>query len=231
MVETAKLSGARQSILIVDDDENVRKFLSIQLTDRAWEVLTADNSARALEIFRQQPTAVTLIGLSSTDPDRLTLASTLRQHVPGLIVLLMAGHDSLDTAWGEAQEAAHDVLIKPVRMDQLIADITRVHGELALIRENQELRQTVTQLQATIAQGTTIQEAPDATSGEPEMRAEAIPIPGALASDPVLAQKRSGAIAGYKEQMASNPRGGPAEPTTVSDQSPLPDEEDSSQNG
>lgn len=231
MADTVATSGAQQSILIVDDDENVRETLRLQLIDRAWEVQTADNSARALELFRQQPTAVALIGMSSTDRDRITLASTLRQHVPGLIVLLMAGYASLDTAWDEAQQAAHVVLIKPVRMDQLTASIGRAHRELELIQENQELRQTVVQLQATIAQGTAAQEASDATPGEPEAGAKPTPSPGMNASGPGLAQRSSGAIAGYERQMAPNPQDRLAKPAAASDQPPIPTEEESPPNG
>ena len=123
------------SVLIVDDDETIVKTLRLQLEDKGWEVVTAGNAGDALTLYRARPTHVVMMGMGGADEERLSLARTLRQHMPGTIVLLTTGYPELEAALAELPGGAHDVLVRPVRMIQFEASVRRAHRELALTRE------------------------------------------------------------------------------------------------
>ncbi|UCH62546.1 MAG: response regulator [Fidelibacterota bacterium] len=199
-----------QSILIVDDDEVVLKTLSLQLQDRGWEVLTAGTSAKALELFRDHPVTAVLVALGMSDMDGVELAGVLRQQAPNLIVVLMTGYPTLNTAIEGLKNPAYEYLVKPFRIEQLTMGIERARRELILIRENQELRQAVMELQTRLEQlirSPVVAEEEGEEAGLEEVSPPSAPHAGYPAQVP---GGDSGAIASYERQITPEP----SEPTS-----------------
>ncbi len=200
MTDKYQQSGNPQSILIVDDDEVVVKTLRIQLEDQRWEVHTAQTSEEAQSICRDCPTAVALVAVDVSGMDCIELVRALRQQAPEIIVILMTGYPTLSMAVKELKNPACEYLVKPFRIEQLLMGIERARRELALIRENRELKLKIVELQAAIQQSTKTAETVDKekeVSEQEELAAQTTPyiqykgkIPGG----------DSGAIASYERQ-------------------------------
>ncbi len=205
--------GALQSILIVDDDEVVLKTLKLQLQDRGWEVLTAGTSAEALELFRERPVAAALVALGMSGMDGMELAGMLRQQAPELIVILMTGYPTLNVAVEGLKNPAYEYLVKPFRIRQLAMGIERAQRELALIRENRELRQAVAELRARLEQLVRSPEAGEEGWEEAGLEEGAPPSPPAGYPGQVPGGD-SGAIASYERQI------GPAPSESASEEEP-----------
>ncbi|MBA7473794.1 hypothetical protein ES707_09139 [subsurface metagenome] len=197
--------GPPQSILIVDDDKVVLKTLRLQLQDRGWEVLTAETSAEALELFRDHPVAAALVALGMSGTDGAELARVLRQQAPALIVILMTGYPTLNVAVEGLKNPAYEYLVKPFRIEQLSMGIERARRELALIRENRELRQAVVELRAGLEQLVRSPEAEEEgweEAGMEENAPPSTPYAGYLGKVP---GGDSGAIASYERQISPVP--------------------------
>ncbi|UCD36932.1 MAG: response regulator [Fidelibacterota bacterium] len=198
-------SDTLQSILIVDHDEVVLNTLTLQLQDRGWEVFSAKSSHDAIQIFPEVRAAVALVALGMSDMDGMELAAELRRQAPDLIVILMTGYPTLNQAIEGLDQAAYDYLVKPFRVEQLLMGIKRAQRELALIKENQILKQTVADMQAELAQVTQPSEPGEAEGDQaepgeiPARSSEYAGYPGKLPGDD------TGAIASYERHMGSAP--------------------------
>jgi len=189
----------------VDVDEVVLKTLKLQLQGQGWDVLTAQTSAEALESFRDHPTAVALVAIGISSVDGVELARVLRQEAPDLIVILMTGYPTLNIAVEGLKNPAYEYLVKPFRIEQLSMGIERARRELGLIKENRELKQTVTELRTDLER---LAQAPEPVEeGQEEAEAEEISpratpygrYPGKLPGSD------SGAIASYERQIGPTP--------------------------
>ncbi len=198
-------SGPPQSILIVDDDKVVLKTLKLQLQDRGWEVLTAETSAEALELFRDHPVAAALVALGMSGTDGAELARVLRQQAPALIVILMTGYPTLNVAVEGLKNPAYEYLVKPFRIEQLSMGIERARRELALIRENRELRQAVVELRAGLEQLVRSPEAEEEGWEEAGMEEVAPPSTPYAGYPGKVPGGDSGAIASYERQISPVP--------------------------
>jgi EAL domain-containing protein (putative c-di-GMP-specific phosphodiesterase class I) len=114
-------SGA--TILVVDDDPDVRSALSVMLGTAGHEVLCADDGAAALEVARQRLLDVALVDRHMPGADGIQVLRQLRDMQPMCTRVLLSGSLDLETALGAINlGAATHVLEKPARA-QAIAEI------------------------------------------------------------------------------------------------------------
>ena len=193
----------RKSILIVDGEEVVRRTLSLQLQDRGWQVQTVSNANEARTVFAAQPFEVVLIDITLPEASGATLVEDLRNQVSDVIIVLMTGYPTLQSALELLPQEASAYLIKPVRVEQLDLAVERARRELALIREIHELRHTVQSLQAELADisaRTTLTEGKEEVE-VPEEPEEAIGPAPYRAYAGGVAGRGEAAIASYEKQM------------------------------
>ncbi len=111
--------SATGPVLVVDDDEGIREFVAIALSDEGYEVATATDGAAALELVEQRPPAVILLDMRMPVMDGWAFTREYRRrpgpHAP--IVVVTAARDAGDRA---AQIGAEGVLPKPFRLAELL---------------------------------------------------------------------------------------------------------------
>ncbi|HSW31714.1 MAG TPA: sigma-54 dependent transcriptional regulator [Longimicrobiales bacterium] len=121
-----------ERILIVDDDTDALEVYRTRLTHAGFEVQTAESAEQALaRVDAFQPglvvTDVRMKGMSG-----LELLERLRGALPGLDVVVMTGHEDMETAVTAMQAGAFDFLVKPVDPKGLQALAERCFREQAL---------------------------------------------------------------------------------------------------
>jgi CheY-like chemotaxis protein len=125
------------TILIVDDDPDYLYQQELQLKNAGYTVLTADGQATAREILASTKPDLAIFDLMMDNPDGgFVLAYELKQKdptVPIILVSAVVGRTGLDFDTASDEERAWvkaDVILsKPVRMEQLQREITRLLGE------------------------------------------------------------------------------------------------------
>ncbi len=206
MTDATNKFETASSVVIADEDEAVLTALTLQLVDKGWEVASADSTTQAWETCSDHSAGIVLVGVGADVEDWLALARKLRERAPELIIILMTGYAALDAAQDELYKAANDILVKPVRVDQLTTSIRRIQWEQALIRENQELRQAIAKMESTQGSGAAAQ---DRLTVIPEKGVA----PAAMGSS-LAGQQAPGsdAIASYEQRAVATPTD--AEPET-----------------
>jgi DNA-binding NtrC family response regulator len=104
----------KASILIIDDEENLRRTLALILEHQGYSVTTAANVLEARECLHGDTFSLVFLDLKMPDANGLTLLPELREQFPHMPVLVLTAHDKLDAAMQAVQGGARDYLLKPV---------------------------------------------------------------------------------------------------------------------
>lgn len=107
-------------ILLVEDDELLRRALSYWLTFAGYRVTQAANGEAAIDLLEHTAFAVVLTDIVMGDVDGIEVLHTARRMAQRPAVILLTGHGSLETAVAAVRAGAHDYLIKPYDEDALL---------------------------------------------------------------------------------------------------------------
>src|SRR5262249_49925073 len=131
---------APAAVLIVDDEELIRDNLAEYLTGEGFAVVACCSGEEALERAARQPFAVALCDVHLPGIDGLELLDRLQQLSPQTSVLLITASARVESAVEAFQHGAHDYLMKPILLDEVLGKVRRLLAQRALALENQWLR-------------------------------------------------------------------------------------------
>ena len=131
-----------RDILIVDDEADIRLLITGILSDEGYETREAGNSDDALEALRaRRPNLVILdIWLDNSKLDGLQLLEVIKSEHPGVPVVMISGHGTIETAVKAITRGAYDFIEKPFKSDRLLLIIERAIEAAQLRSENEELK-------------------------------------------------------------------------------------------
>lgn len=135
------LNGEPRSVLLVDDEDGIRRVLAITLADKGYEVRQAKNAEEALAGMRQRPAPVVLTDIKMPGMDGLGLLKAIKNMAPDTEVVLVTGHGDLDLAIQGIKLDATDFITKPISDDALDIALARAwerRGMRRAIREHTE---------------------------------------------------------------------------------------------
>jgi two-component system nitrogen regulation response regulator NtrX len=135
----------KHSILVVDDEQNIRTSLKDLLEDEGFAVQTVASGEACLALFQSDGgDAIDAVLLDIWLPgiDGIEVLKALKQTQPGLPVIMLSGHANIDTAVTATKFGAYHFVEKPFSADPLLLTLSHALKETRLERENKELRQT-----------------------------------------------------------------------------------------
>jgi signal transduction histidine kinase len=132
-----------ETILLVDDEEGIRKVLAISLQDAGYEVLTAANGEEALNVFRTQQPALVLTDIKMPGMDGIELLQKIKQENADTEVIMLTGHGDLDLAIKSLQCEAADFVTKPISDEALEIALKRAHDRMWMRRRLREYTESL----------------------------------------------------------------------------------------
>jgi len=120
-----KPGESRPRVLIVDDEAGICLLLKELLNDAGYQCQTASSGEQALEILRQQEFAALISDLRMPGMSGLALLEAARAQHPKMILLLATGVGDVQTGIEAAKHCAHAYLVKPFRLDVVVATLRR----------------------------------------------------------------------------------------------------------
>ncbi len=109
----------RKQVLIVDDEPNLRKILSAQLTRDGYDALTAEDGEQGLQMLREHHIDLVITDLKMPKVDGMTLLKRALEIEPELPVVLITAHGTIDTAVEALKRGAFDFVTKPFDKDEV----------------------------------------------------------------------------------------------------------------
>jgi two-component system nitrogen regulation response regulator NtrX len=132
-------------VLIVDDEESIRRSLAGILSDEGYEARTASDGDRALAQLRSAagdgalPDLV-LLDIAMPGRDGLEVLEEVAHSWPALPVVMMSGHGTIETAVKATKLGAYDFIEKPLTVEKLLLTIGHALERARLEGENRRLR-------------------------------------------------------------------------------------------
>ena len=111
-------------ILVIDDDEAVRKTSVVLLSARGLTAVAASSVGEGLRLFAERRPAAVLLDLKLPDGTGIDVLRELQRQAPGTPVVVISGHGSVAEAVEAMKVGATDFLEKPVSRDRLFRSWT-----------------------------------------------------------------------------------------------------------
>ena len=124
----------QQTILVVEDDRTLLETLEYNLAGEGYEVLTADDGLKALDVARDAQPDLIVLDLMLPKLDGFEVCRILRQEMNVPIIMLTARTGEVDRVVG-LEVGADDYLSKPFSMRELLARVKALLRRVRLIRE------------------------------------------------------------------------------------------------
>ncbi len=138
----------RPKVLVVDDEDEVRRVAGDLLAAEGIAVTTACDGVEALAQAAADPPDVVVLDVQMPRLDGLGTLQRLRADLPDVAVIMVTGHADVATAVAAMRLGAYDFLLKPLMLDDFIPTVQRAMERNALRGEVEDLRQHVTALEA-----------------------------------------------------------------------------------
>ncbi len=134
---------SRPTILLVDDEEDIRLVLGIALADMGYEVLSAENGKEGLRLFRENHPPIVITDIKMPDIDGVELLRKIKEEDPDTEVVMITGHGDMDVAIQSFQHAATDFITKPIHVEALESSLKRVHDRIAARKKLREYTESL----------------------------------------------------------------------------------------
>ena len=131
------------SILVVDDDREMRQLLQDTLEEDHYRVVAASDGQEALKRMESEKFPVVVTDLRMKGMDGLGLLEQVVQKHPDSNLIIMTGFGTVESAVDAMKHGAFHYLTKPVKTDELLVTVQKALREARLRQEVQELRQVV----------------------------------------------------------------------------------------
>jgi two-component system nitrogen regulation response regulator NtrX len=127
-------------ILVVDDEEGIRRVLHQLFEYEDHEVRSAGGGAEAIAIHQEFHPDVTFLDVKMARMDGLEALTKIRENDPAAVVIMISGHGTIDTAVEATRRGAFDFLEKPLDTDRLLVVLRNALQQQGLVQENLRLR-------------------------------------------------------------------------------------------
>ena len=131
--------SSEKRILIVDDDSNTRKSLSVILKKQGYTVVTARSGAEAIEAASDGLCNVALLDIRLPDMEGLELIPVLKRLNPDTSAIMISGYASLENALQALNSGASGYLTKPYAVADVVTKVREVLERQELVVENRRL--------------------------------------------------------------------------------------------
>lgn len=128
-MDTKARPGEGATVLVVDDNPDVREILSRNLERAGYRVITASGGQECLDVVRCRPVDVILLDVMMPNMDGLTVCRELKtiEHGATIPVILVTAKDDVDTRAAGMRLGVSEYITKPVNMNELH---TRLQSQL-----------------------------------------------------------------------------------------------------
>ncbi len=132
-----------ETILVVDDEFEICRSLKGILEDEGYQVLTAGSGEEAIKIVSEEMPQLVLLDIWLPGIDGLETLKAIHAAHPNMLIIMMSGHGTIETAVRATKLGAFDFIEKPLSLDKVIILVNNALNLVRLEEENILLKQKV----------------------------------------------------------------------------------------
>jgi len=119
-------------ILLIDDEAGIRNLLSISLRSEGYDVITAENGKRGIELFEQEAPSIVLTDIKMPGTDGIGVLRRIKEIHPETEVIVITGDGDMKLAVKSLQLDASDFITKPISKEALSVALKRAEEKLKI---------------------------------------------------------------------------------------------------
>ncbi len=140
------MTRKRERILIVDDEETIRRFLYQKLTNEGYQCREAKNADQALDELKRNSISMVLLDIKMPGKSGSELLPEIRVGYPDTAVVMATAITDTSTAIQCMKEGAYDYITKPFNLDEVVLSVDRTLEKRRLELENRDYQQHLEQM-------------------------------------------------------------------------------------
>jgi two-component system nitrogen regulation response regulator NtrX len=129
-----------ETICLIDDEPAILNTLSSILEDEGYQVFVAKSGIEAIKLVRSEAPDLVILDIWMPEMDGLETLKRLRAQFPSILVVMMSGHGSIETAVKATKLGAYDYLEKPLDLEKVTILVRNALHQRKLEEENLNLR-------------------------------------------------------------------------------------------
>ena len=133
------MEGTNPTVLVVDDEANIRRALRMVLDPEGYVVVEAESAEKALEVLAAEPVDLAIFDIKLPGMDGLTLLSRARELWRDLPVIVISGHADTSDVVDAVKRGAADFFPKPVDRDRVLVSVRNALSRRTLEEKVQSL--------------------------------------------------------------------------------------------
>ena len=133
------------SILVVDDEAEIREGLELLLKTEGYKVSMAETGQSGLARLGEEPFDLLLLDVSLPDRNGIEMLKEIRRQDPHLPILLITAYGSIEMARAAFKSGAMDYITKPWSNDELLSQVAQAVESHRLREENLQLKRALKQ--------------------------------------------------------------------------------------
>ncbi|MBW2366442.1 MAG: sigma-54-dependent Fis family transcriptional regulator [Deltaproteobacteria bacterium] len=141
--EAVETDSETKSLLVVDDETNMRHMLESLLKNHGYRIESAEDGEKALGLVRSRTYDFILCDLKMPHMDGLAFLSAAREYLQNTTVIMMSAFGTLDTALSAIQQGAYDFITKPFKPDEVLLTLKKAQERENLKKENIRLKERI----------------------------------------------------------------------------------------
>ena len=136
------------TVLVVDDNEDLLETFAMILKRRGFSVQTADNGVSAVDRFKEQSFDVILMDIVMPEMNGVEAFKKIKEIQPGASIILMTAYSEEELIQTAKDEGAHQIIHKPIRIDQLIELINEAAASqpILVVDDDADICETLTKV-------------------------------------------------------------------------------------
>jgi two-component system, NtrC family, response regulator PilR len=127
-------------ILVVDDEESIREFLDIMLRKEGYEVTTAEDGQKALDVMKKKAFDMVISDMQMPNVTGMELLKQVKDQYPDMLFMMITAFGTTETAVDAMKLGAYDYLTKPFKIDEVRMNIANALRSQNLEVENRTLK-------------------------------------------------------------------------------------------
>jgi signal transduction histidine kinase/FixJ family two-component response regulator len=117
-------------ILIIDDEESIRVLLKLSLTSKGYDVITAEDGEKGVEVFERESPPLVLTDIKMPGMDGIAVLRRIKEISPETEVIVITAHGDMESAIQALQLDASDFIVKPLKDEVLSVALKRAQERL-----------------------------------------------------------------------------------------------------
>ncbi len=129
-----------RTVLVVDDEKQIRDSLEGVLTDEGFGVVVAGSGEEALDVIADDPPDLVLLDIWLPGIDGMETLKRIKASHPVVPVIMISGHANIETAVRATKLGAFDFIEKPLSLDKTVISVENAIERRRLVEENINLK-------------------------------------------------------------------------------------------